>query len=467
MKKYISLFTLFQCLVFFAAAQDSSTVVKKGYIPTARIFELLYVPFDVPAGTTEIRVKESYDQMNVNVLNIGVYDSKGDQGITGFRGWSGGAKKEFFITEVAASTGYIAGKITPGTWNMLVYPSGIAPAGLNWMLEITLISGRHQKTSTARPAARQINAVPGWYRGDLHMHTLHSDGRRTVEELVAEAKEKKLDYIISTEHNTNAANLNWGKYNSGNLLIINGEEVTSTRYGHWNAIGLDTKTLIDWRYAPADHVIGKQIEKVHHDGGLAIINHPFYDKGDKTFKFDEQEFDGIEIWNGEWNALNAIALKWWDDLLRKGIRKIAIGASDTHKSSGSPNNLGSPQTVIYAQGLAKDAILEGLKRGKAYIAATHNVALQFTLEYAGKTVGMGEQLPENGTGKAIVHLTVTGCKNTVMTLIGDKGTMASRKIPADTETIHLTIDRDSSSYIRIEIRKEDQAMVALTNPVWL
>jgi cytoskeletal protein CcmA (bactofilin family) len=475
-KKHVSACILLQLLVLFVSvhafsaqpvsARDSVKLIRKGFIPKDKIFELVYVPFEVPEGTTEIRVKESYDNMPLNVLNMGVYDAKGYQDTAGFRGWSGGAKKDFFIKEADASTGYIPGRIYPGIWNVLVYPSGIAPEGLNWTLEITLVSGKQQKIFELMPAAQQINAVPGWYRGDLHMHTLHSDGRRTVEELVTEAKDKKLDYIISTEHNTNAANLSWGKYNSDQLLIINGEEVTSTKYGHWNAIGLDTKTLIDWRYAPEDHVIQKHIKKVHEDGGLAIINHPFYDKGDKTFQYDEKEFDGIEIWNGEWNVLNAAALKWWDDLLRKGIKKIAIGASDTHKASGSPNNLGIPQTVVFAKGLAKDAILEGIRKGKVYIAGNDEISLELSVSSGGKTVGIGEQLPVDGAVNAELHMVAKGCDNAVLTVIGDKGILGSTKLSGKVQTADLKIKRKSSSYIRVEIRNAEGKMLALTNPVW-
>lgn len=442
-------------------------IVKNGYIPKEKIFELVYVPFEVPEGTTAITVKEKYDKMPVNVLNMGVYGPQGHEigNVSGFRGWSGGAKKEFFINEQDASTGYVPGKIDPGTWNVLIYPSAIDPEGLNWTLEISLTAGTHQKTFEIRPAAVQVNAIPGWYRGDLHIHTLHSDGRRTTDELVAEAKVKKLDYIISTEHNTNSANLSWGKYDSKELLIINGEEVTTTKYGHWNAIGLNSGTVIDWRYKPEDSVIRDYIRLVHQDKGLAIINHPFYDKGDKTFKFDINEFDGIEVWNGQWNILNGMALKWWDDLLRQGIMKIAIGDSDTHKSSGSPNNLGRPQTVVYATALSKTAILEGIRKGKVYLAATDSVRLEFKAVAGHQTAGIGEQLPE---GKDVsVSLKVKGCANTIMTLIGDKGLISSTPVSADETTISLEVKGGSARYIRAEIRKADQSMVALTNPIWL
>lgn len=467
MKKIISL-ALFIHLFNNVSAQQSNTIIRNGHISNDKIFELLYIPFDVPEGTTAISVKEKYNDIDHNVLNMGVYGAQGHEtgNVSGFRGWSGGAKKEFFINEQEASTGYIAGRIQAGTWNVLIYPSAIAPAGLNWTLEITLVSGKHQQLFEIRSAARQINAIAGWYRGDLHMHTLHSDGKRTAEELVEEAKTKRLDYIISTEHNTNSANLSWGKYDSKNLLIINGEEVTTTAYGHWNAVGLDTKTVIDWRYTPEDKVIGKYLNQVHQDKGLAIINHPFFDKGDKTFKFETEGFDGIEIWNGQWNKLNERALQWWDDLLKKGVRKTAIGASDTHKASGSANNLGRPQTVVYASALSTDAVIEGIRKGNVYLAATDSIIVGFEARSGVETAGIGEKLSQHAVVTA-VYLNIKGCENTVMTLIGDKGVIFTVPVQSNLKTIHLKVKKGNTSYIRAEIRQSNGTMMALTNPIWL
>src|SRR5436190_8874989 len=115
-KPYVLFFALlFSCHLL--NAQHATTIVKTGHIPKKKIFELVYVPFEVPAGITEISVKEKYENMPRNVLNMGVYGPQGHElgNVKGFRGWSGGAKKEFFINEEEASTGYIAGKIDPGT----------------------------------------------------------------------------------------------------------------------------------------------------------------------------------------------------------------------------------------------------------------------------------------------------------------------------------------------------------------
>jgi predicted metal-dependent phosphoesterase TrpH len=39
----------------------------------------------------------------------------------------------------------------------------------------------------------------------MHLHTVHSDGARLPEELVAAARAAKLDFVASTEHNTSSA----------------------------------------------------------------------------------------------------------------------------------------------------------------------------------------------------------------------------------------------------------------------
>lgn len=97
---------------------------------------------------------------------------------------------------------------------MLLYPSTIEPTGLDWQLTVTLVPGAARPAFQPTPAPAVANTRPSWYQGDLHLHTLHFDGRRTSQELMTEAGAQGLDFLISTEYNTNSANLNWGKYAS-------------------------------------------------------------------------------------------------------------------------------------------------------------------------------------------------------------------------------------------------------------
>jgi hypothetical protein len=449
-------------------AQQTKSIRMKGHIDSAGLFKLVYVPFNVPDEVTEIKVLEKYSNVGKNVLNLGIFGPQGYElgNAAGFRGWSGGAKTSFFINEAEASTGYIPGKIDKGTWNVLIYPSTIIKEGIDWTLEIELVFGQHQQPFKMAKANEQINNKAGWYKGDLHMHTLHSDGKRTQQELTDEAADKHLDYIISTEHNTNSANLRWGKHLKKGLLIVNGEEVTTTAYGHWNAIGLKTQSWIEWRYAPQDNVISKYIDQVHKDGGLCIINHPFYTKDlSNGFAFDSNLFDGIEIWNGNWDVLDALALKWWDSILKTGKRMLAIGASDTHKSSGSPNNLGAPRTVVYAQSLSQKGILSGLKSGKAYMTSLPDLKLILYAKYMGKVAEIGDELSITGNEQIAVTLTIPPLPNSVISVIGAQGLIKTAK--ATDANYQWMINTVDTSYIRLEIKTEEGELLVITNPIWI
>ena len=51
-------------------------------------------------------------------------------------------------------------------------------------------------------ALRQWKRFKQWYRGELHSHTHHSDASWPVQDLVNAARQKGLDFITLTEHNT-------------------------------------------------------------------------------------------------------------------------------------------------------------------------------------------------------------------------------------------------------------------------
>jgi hypothetical protein len=454
-------------------AQDSLRITSSGHIPAAGLFELVYVPFTVPEGVTEIRVKETYSDQGKNVLNLGVYGPEGHKpgNTAGFRGWSGGAKTEFFLNAAEASTGYVPGKIKAGIWNILIYPSTMSGEGVDWQLDIMLVKGAEKALFKASPAVEEVNNKPGWYRGDLHMHTFHSDGKRTQQELLQEAKGGGLDFIVSTEHNTNSANLSWGQFETGKLLVLNGEEITTTAFGHWNAIGLNPTTLIDWRYTPEDNVIASYLNQVKADDGLAIVNHPFYNEERvNNFGFDVDLFDGIEVWNGhaKWSQLDERAVEWWDSLLREGKRKIAIAASDSHTPEPSDNPLGSPQTVVQAKALSRKEIMAGLRAGKAYLAQGKEITLSFTAKSGAVTAGIGDALSTAPGRQVQALLTVQGVPDAfVAMLIGDKGVLATEKAGGSNPKFSWRVASGATKYLRVEVRTLQGDMIALTNPIWL
>ena len=73
-------------------------------------------------------------------------------------------------------------------------------------MTVTLDLGGPGRTPAGATApVRVTGRGRGWYRGDCHLHTVHSDGPRTLAELAALARATGLDFINSTEHNTSSA----------------------------------------------------------------------------------------------------------------------------------------------------------------------------------------------------------------------------------------------------------------------
>lgn len=86
------------------------------------------VPFEVPAGVHRITVSVTHSRFAIglagNVLDLGIFGPAGaDPGNeTGFRGWSGGARTWFTLSESDATPGYLPGPIDAGTWTVALGP---------------------------------------------------------------------------------------------------------------------------------------------------------------------------------------------------------------------------------------------------------------------------------------------------------------------------------------------------------
>ncbi|MER6197299.1 hypothetical protein ABT234_07955 [Streptomyces sp. NPDC001586] len=98
---------------------------------------------------------------------------------------------------------------------------------------------------------------------------MHSDGKRTVDEIVAAARQEGL-LTATSDHNTSSTGVTWRGNVPTDLLVLNAEEIT-TRHGHWPAVGLPQGEWVDWRYGPADQgVFDGHVRRVHSLGGLPI-----------------------------------------------------------------------------------------------------------------------------------------------------------------------------------------------------
>ncbi|MBV8861988.1 MAG: PHP domain-containing protein [Mycobacterium sp.] len=443
------------------------------------IYRWAYLPFDVPAGVQRIRVATSHDNFAVgglarNVLDLGVFGpASHDLGnAAAFRGWSGGARDGFLISRTYATPGYLTGPIEPGVWAVALGPVVLSPWGMAWQVRVTMERGedRHPATEGDPAIASAPPSICGarWYRGDLHLHTIHSDGERHPSEMASAAQADGLDFIVSTDHNTNAANQAWRVCRTGTLLVIPGEEVT-TRHGHWLAVGLQPRAWVDWRYGPADGVFPRFAAEVRDVGGLVVAAHPCVPLPGSAWEFGFADVDALEVWNGRWNVDDELSLRIWQRLLRQGRRVVAVGGSDSH---GKHQPVGSPQTAVHAGQLSTPAIVDGLRCGRSYIARSRDVALELTAcSAATDMAGLGQTLRVPPDTPVTVTAVISGAPDSTAALITAVGCAARATVGRSGRArLQWKLDATSARFARLEVREAQRrplgAMVALTNPVW-
>ncbi|MFJ2831405.1 CehA/McbA family metallohydrolase [Streptomyces sp. NPDC087263] len=466
------------------AASELETRTVRGTLPTGSP-DFVYLPVEVPAGVREIKVSYTYERPSVpvgtqgNALDIGVFDEHGTElGGKGFRGWSGGARTEFFIRADDATPGYLPGPVREGTWHIALAPYTVSPQGLPYEVTITLTYGDPSPAAKpVYPPARAKGRGRAWYRGDCHLHSWYSDGRRTPAELAALARAAGLDFINSSEHNTTSAHAHWADQAGDDLLIMVGEEVT-TRNGHVLALGTDPGTFVDWRYRARDNRFGRYAREIRRSGGLVVPAHPHATCIGCNWKFGFGEADAVEVWNGAYGPDDEVALADWDGMLVAAVREgrgwiPAMGNSDAHRD---PDPVGRPQTVVLADDLTREAIQDGIRAGRSYVAESRAVSLAFSAAGSkGEHAGIGERLKVDKDTPVTLRLEVTGAPRCTVRFVTDQGVLfTSDPLPVDgSGTVEWRTTASYAAYVRAELRHEvvlaplPGALAAFTNPIFL
>ncbi len=87
-----------------------------------------------------------------------------------------------------------------------------------------------------------------WYKGNLHAHTINSDGDSTPDSVVRWYKEQRYNFLVLNDHNfvTETEGLNSIFGAKDRFLVITGEEVTSKIDGtsvYVNALNLRSTVM--------------------------------------------------------------------------------------------------------------------------------------------------------------------------------------------------------------------------------
>jgi hypothetical protein len=434
-------------------------------------------PFELLAGTRRLDVRFGFDppreQGIANVLSLTLF---------GPEGWRGAshccrAAQEISISAEAATPGYLAGALPAGAWMLQVETHGLAPGtSCTYTLDIASQDGIAGDSlpavvETVPLPARPPRGGPAWYRGDLHTHTLHSDGHVPVAGRVAAAEARDLDFFFLTDHNTVSGLVELDSVSSPRVLPARGMELT-TFWGH--ALCLGGGEWVEWRAEPGTGEMAAIVRAAEAAGRLFIIAHPHaIDDPHCTgcaWHYDDVmpgPARAVEVWNGRWNgdSGNEENLALWYGWLNAGLRIVATCGTDTHglypEGEGELRSL-EPFSHVYAAELTEDALLDAIRRGRLYLSSGPRLDLH---AQAGNAIaGMGDELTLSDAA-AEFRCVWTDCPpDAVVRAVVDGAVIHEWRAGSPGQATWQVAPRQG--WCTVEIRGADGNMLALSNPVF-
>ncbi|MET0533934.1 MAG: CehA/McbA family metallohydrolase [Steroidobacter sp.] len=489
--RFLSLLATLLLAITAVAAEREPDLTLRDTVTDAAYRTYRLLPFEVPGGVKAIEIRFDYTGREAKTtIDVGLL-GPGETFDQTFRGWSGGNKRAFRISASDATPSYLSGPVTAGKWNLLLGVPNIR-AGQTSRFTAEVYFQREGMSGLPTPA-EPLRAEAGWYRGDLHMHSGHSDGNcasKSGEQRVPcplfltlnTAADRGLDFVVFTDHNTNShvRELTALQPYFDRLLLIPGMEMT-TFQGHANAFNL--REPVDFRVGSATVPDWNTLlREAASKGAIVSINHPRVPTGEACMgcgwspnpPADLSLIQAVEVVNGH-DVENAIAgLPFWHEQLQLGNRLTAIGGSDTHDVTSTntppPGRISVPTTVVFARELSAEAIVDAIRAGNVFVdtAGTRDRMLDLTATHANKKVVMGEQLRLQGRRNVTFDVKVMQLAGGTIEIIRDGAVI--RRVPAISATHALsfeeTFDR-KRHWLRVNVRDEQGKLALIGNPIYI
>ena len=449
--------------------------------------------FQVPPGVARLTVTLAYTGRNEHAtIDMGLFDP------AGFRGWSGGNKANFTLAATDATPSYLAGPIRPGAWRLVLgVPNLRRGARADYAVSITY--GHGEPPAVSAFSEKPLRDAPAWYRGDLHLHTAHSDGvcpsqggaivPCPVFKTLEAAAARGLDFVVVSDHNTVAQDQDLRELQPwfDRLLLIGGEEVT-TFHGHAGVIG--AAGFVDFRLgSQAVPTVSALLAGAARTHALVVINHPALPSGEACMgcgwtavDTDYSAVQGVEVVNGGALAFQGglvagplSGIPFWEGRLNAGHRLTAVGGSDNHRPdtpADRPSAIGYPTTVVHADNLSERAVLAAIRAGHVFIdvEGSRDRVLEMTATAGGASAAMGEVLSCAACmARFVVH--AAGVAGAQWRVIEDghrlnKLDNVSIATSDQTATFETVIER-GLHWVRVEIRSvDDRRTLLIGNPIY-
>ncbi|SON49656.1 CehA/McbA family metallohydrolase [Vibrio tapetis] len=386
-------------------------------------------------------------------------------------------EKPLSVTSIgveSASLGGIAGKFSLGEWRIEIFnlegefrrekamdyqiqvdvqlATDTQSATDSYDLSIETVNCMNSDRSIDFDMQRNLMDQAQWYRGDLHAHTLLSDGSNTLEEATDIAESQNLDFLFLTEHNLAHPRLP----KSDTCLFLPAYEVT-TDLGHFNLHGPDRALDVNKNHYKSKELIEQGRQIAQQIGANLCVNHAmmkpwhWHYADMKLASINTLEIICDPTWSTSSRAAEE-ALVLLSAMWNNGHKIAGVGGSDSHlkpdqrnPNATEPSLYGDPLTWVFANNLSGVGIVEGLKAGHVYFERHCQL---------GFNINKGALLPSQGVdGGDVVHQINVG--NVSQPFYAERvvdGVVLER-IQLSEEHITFTTNLADAKWVRIDIRR--------------
>lgn len=397
-------------------------------------------------------------------------------------------EKKFFLGPdlVSTSQGWVAGPLPQGSWYMDYYFHAQGPVRISidvWQPE-SIVSEKHDRINIYHVQEgyqayldhltdSKKSSEGQWFAGDLHSHTLASDGRLSVKEQICQAHSQALDFAIISDHNVALTYLP----STRDVVIYPGIELT-TDFGDVNILWLTANPFQDQSILKLTHkeTLARFIHKMK-DIGIVSINHPFL--GEFAWyapNISLTDIDSIEIINAPIYAENVTAtsqaLQLWDALLNDGHKIWGVGGSDTHdipedisEPEGLPSRIGDPTTWIFSESLAPQAMKAAYKQGHIKVGRYCQFDVDFGSYLPGDTIQDTQSLSEIGVAISVDSVMKKSAPLQIQCIIDGQVYLSTIGETAEFTVPDFFYD-GNYHWLRIQVWQGD-GLIAFANPIFI
>ncbi len=299
-----------------------------------------------------------------------------------------------------------------------------------------------------------------WIKGNLHTHSMNSDGRLTAEQVVELYYVNGYGLLSITDHEKLT------KFSTDKLVLVPGFEtsVKGTRLNYdYHVVLLNVEDV--------DHVqklrnsIEELLDFTFESGGLAFIAHPYWSSLTVEDLISLEHYLGVEVYNTgcDVECAKGFSMIHWDGVLVTGKPIYGLAVDDAHRYLTPPIDALGGWIWVKTEMPSVESILYSLEKGLFYSSMGPTVE-EFSyksdvIEARFTPVRRIDVVSENGVGLSISLDTYEFFRKLFSTSEGRRmmeGFEAEFNVENGVENAYLNTGR-----FKLSLRKAEDGLTAL------